>query len=310
MRIGSRGLMDSMKHNLTRPADQMGRLYSQLSSGRKLEKLSDNPLAAVRTVRAHAGLEEVAARRTVAQQGKQLLGVADGALGAIAGALTQVKGLALSASSSTLSDSERGALAGQVRSLKSTLVSIGNTSVTGQYIFGGSRNDSAPLEQAAGANLPVLYRGNHHQAAYQLRPDEQITVGFTGAQVFNYPDASGRRPVAGTDTDLFSLLDSVAQSIETGDTARLQTLSAQVDSLHGYEVSLRGQTGLLVRQCERAITGADDTELLLKQILVDEESVDYTSAMVELSNLDTAYQAALSLTSQMMKTPNLIDLLS
>jgi flagellar hook-associated protein 3 FlgL len=182
--------------------------------------------------------------------------------------------------------------------------------VSGQYIFAGSRTDTAPFEQAEGANLSVLYRGNHHQTKHQVRPDEQITVGLTGANVFNYPDGSGDRPVSASDRDLFTLLDNVANTIESGDTGQLQTLLGELDAQHQHTVSLRGEAGMLTRQCERSLTAADDTELLLKQILSDEESVDYTSAMVDLSNLDTAYQAALSLTSQMLQTPNLIDLLS
>ena len=203
---------------------------------------------------------------------------------------------------------ERGALAEQVRSLASSLVAAGNTNIQGQYIFAGSQTGTAPLQETEGANLPVLYRGNHHHLSYQIRPDEQITVSFTGAQVFNYPDATGERPVADTDRDVFSLLADMADAMERGDTQQLQDAATQLDKLHAHVVNLRGQGGTYSQRCARAVRTGDDAALLLSQILADEESVDTTAAVVELSNLETTYQAALSLTQQMLQMPNLFDL--
>jgi len=307
MRISNLGFINTVKRNLATPAEEMGRLYAQTSSGKRLQKLSDDPQAMVRALGAHASLGELEARRSVAQQGQELLSATDTALGRVTDSLSQAKDLALRAATSSLGDSERAALADQVRSLRSALVLTGNANVGGHYLFSGSRTDTPPLQEGATAALPVAYEGNYTALTYQASADQRTAVGFTGAEVFNYPDGSGTRAVPDVDQDVFSTLSSLADAIETGDNTQLGQLTTDLDQLHAHTVNLRAQGGVLAQQWSATLSAADDTSILLNQVLADEESVDYTSAIVELSNLQTAYQAALGLTSQMLSLPNLFD---
>ena len=307
MRISNLGFINTVKRNLAAPAEEMGRLYAQTSSGKRLQKLSDDPQAMVRALGAHASLNALDARRSVAQQGQELLSATDSALGQITASLSQARDLALRAATSSLGDSERAALAQQVRSLQSALVLTGNTNVGGHYLFSGSRTDTAPLQETAAGGLPVAYQGNYTELTYQASADQRTAVGFTGAEVFNYPDGGGARAVPGVDQDVFSTLSDLANAIETGDNGQLEQLTGDLDQLHAHTVNLRGEAGVLAQRWDDTLSAADDTSVLLNQVLADEESVDYTSAIVDLSNLQTAYQAALSLTSQMLKLPNLFD---
>jgi flagellar hook-associated protein 3 FlgL len=304
MRISNQGFINTIKRNLAAPSDEMGRLYAQTSSGKRLQKLSDDPQALVRALGAHASLKDLAARRTVAQQGQELLSVTDGALGQITESLSQAKSLVLRTANSSLGESERAALAQQVRSLQPKLVLAGNASAEGHYVFSGTRTDAAPLQETAAG---VSYLGNYTEVEYQVSPDQRTSVGLTGAEVFNYPDGSGQRAVTGVDQDIFTTLTEVAAAIETGDTQQLEQLAGDLDKLHVHTVNLRGEAGVLAQQWGETLSAADDTSILLNQVLANEESVDYTSAIVELSNLQTAYQAGLSLTSQMLRMPNLFD---
>ncbi|MBU0611489.1 MAG: flagellar hook-associated protein FlgL [Armatimonadetes bacterium] len=307
MRISNIGFANSVKRTLAAQADRIGTLYGQLSSGKRLQQPGDDPAATVRALRAHATLNELAARQTVARQGQQLIGATDTALGDLASTLSQAKDLCLQANTSTLTAAERGALAAQVRSLSASLVTTGNTEVQGQYLFGGSQISTPPLREDETANLPVLYCGDHQQLRYQAGPDEKLPVGLTGAEVFNYPDATGTRPVAGVDADAFSLLSDLADAIEAGDSQRLEQYGEQLDQLHAHAVDLRGQVGVIAQRWERVQERADSTATLLNQVLADDESVDVTAAIVDLSNLETAYQAALGLTAQMLQLPGLFD---
>lgn len=307
MRISNQGFINTVKRNLAAPAEAMGRLYAQTSSGQRLQKLSDDPRAMVRALGAHASLKELDARRTVARQGQELVSATDTALGQVSDSLSQAKSLALRAATSSVGDSERVALAQQVRSLQSALVLAGNTSVGGHYLLSGSRTDTPPLQETTGGAVPVAYQGNHVALTYQVSAEQRTAVGFTGAAVFNYPDGGGERAVSAVDQDVFSTLSDLADAIETGDQEQLAQLTTNLDELHTHTLSLRGEAGVLAQRWNRTLSAADDTSVLLNQVLADEESVDYTSAIVDLSNLQTAYQAALSLTSQMLALPSLFD---
>lgn len=307
MRISNQGFVNRVKRNLATPAEEMARLYAQTSSGKRLQRLSDDPQSLVRVLKAHSSLNELEARRSVAQQGQELLSATDSALGQVADGLSQAKNLALRASTATLGEAERTALAEQVRSLQASLVLAGNSDVGGQYVFSGTRTDTAPFEETGTGALPVTYQGNNTQLSYQVSAGRQTAVGFTGAEVFNYPDGGGQRAVSGVDQDVFSTLGDLADALETGDGSQLAQLTGALDKLHAHAVSLRGQAGVLAQRWDETLSAADDTSLLLSQVLADEEGVDYTSAIVDLSNLQTTYQAALSLTSQMLQLTNLFD---
>lgn len=308
MRIGSRGYMDVIKANLAAPADRMTRLYGQLTSGTRLQTLSDDPLAATRAVRAHAALDELHARRFVVQQGQQLLGAADTALGQMACGLSQCADLMLQSSDPGLGTSERAALASQIRNISSALITAGNTEVQGQYIFAGSKNTNAPFEADKTANLPVLYHGNLQQPVYRISPVEQTPTGFTGQQVFNYAAATGEQPIADVPTDMFSLLEQVAMAVEHDDQSQVQQLLPQIQACHAHLVGLRGQAGVITQRCERAQSAADDAQARLQQLLSDDEGLDYAGAISDLSQQQTIYQAVLGMTSRLLQMPNLFDL--
>ena len=72
-------------------------------------------------------------------------------------------------------------------------------------------------------------------------------------------------------------------------------------------VSVRGQTGVVSQRLGQAQSAATDADLRLNELLSNEESLDYSSALTDLSNLQTVYQAALSLTSQVLQMPNLFE---
>lgn len=307
MRVSNSGFINSIKRTLGSQSERIGNLYGQLSSGKRLQHLADDPSAMVRAVRAHATLNELSARQTVAQQAQQLVGATDSALGEVSSLLSEAKDVCLQAGNSSLNDDERSALAAQVRALQSSLVRIGNTEVQGHYIFSGAQTTTPALEEDETANLPVLYHGDHQELAYQIGTGEAISVGFTGAEVFNYPDASGTRPVAAAGEDAFSLLTDLADAVERGDTAQMEQLGSALDKLHAHAVDLRGQVGVVAKRWQRVQDNAASTSIMMTQLLSDDESVDTTAAIVDLSNLETAYAAALSITSRMLQLPGLLD---
>lgn len=308
MRIGSQSSIQQVKTNLARPAARLGVLYGQLTSGKRLEKPSDDPVASARVVQGQAVLDELDSRKFVLQMGKQLIGAADGALGQISSSLSRCKDLALEGAAPTLNADERAAIAQEIRSLSASMVTTTNTQVQGQYIFAGTQTGTMPFEAVDDANLPVLYHGNHQQVIYTLTQSDSAPVGLTGSQVFNYPDATGTRPITGVDQDVFSLLGNLADAVQCGDVNALTDLGTQLSATYSHVVGARGQVGVIAQRYDRALNVADDTELRVKDLLGTDQDVDYASAISDLSREQTVYQAALSMTSKLLEMPDLFDL--
>lgn len=309
MRVSARSAATLLKTSLSRPAERIGRLYTQLSSGQRLTELSDDPLAAMRTVRLHSALASLDSQRSVLSAASRLLGAADTALGTMGEALQGCGSVALRAQSPTLGEAERRALAEQVRSYAATVQTAGNQSVQGVYVFGGTATDSSPLAANSDpdSSFPVTYGGNDQALQYQVSPAETMPVSFSGAEVFNYAGSTGERAVAGVDTDVFSLLKDLADSLERGDTNRVADLAGQVDACREQVVNVRGRAGLLVQRQEAAGQACDWSELQLEDMRSAEEDVDLATAITDLRNEETAYQAVMGMVSQLLQLPSLFE---
>jgi len=307
MRIASSGYIDTIKRSLSHATKRIDLLYAQLSSSKRLRQLSDDPLAAAQCVRFHAAVKELQARKEVAQQAKQCLGATDTALNEISQNLLQAYQAALRGQQSVLTDTERQALATELRSLSQRLVTVGNTEIMGRYIFAGSLTDTKPFVRSEQANLPVLYQGNHVGLAYHITPEECVQASLTGAKVFNFPDALGQRPLPEIPQDTFSLLEKTAQVLERGDLAALESCLEDLKRVHAYVVGLRGQVGIQSQRCERALQAIEGVDLQLREMLTEKESVDFATALVELNTQQTIYQAALAATSRLLSIPGLFD---
>jgi flagellar hook-associated protein 3 FlgL len=305
MRVSNRGYTERIKASLNRPSARLGDLYTQLTSGKRVLTPADDPLAATRIVRANNNLRELSARRFVIGEGQRLLGGADTALGQAATALQSCQQLGLRAQSPSLETDERAAIAQEIRGLREALLDAGNSRVDDKYLFSGSRTDTVPFTETSGGNLPVAYNGNHQARAFSLTPSETATAGFTGAEVFNFADATGQRPVSGADRDVFSLLDDLAASLESEDMNEAARLTTMVTACHDQVISLRGQAGVMTRRYETAGTACDWSEARLKELLAEDQDLDMAAALVDLSTEQTAYEAIMGMTSQLLQLPNL-----
>ncbi len=307
MRVSARGYTEAIKSSLAQHSARLGKLHEQLTSGKRVTRLADDPLAATRAVQAHNALTELDSRRFVIGDAQRLLSAADGALADMGQALQRCHDLSLRAMTPHLGESERRALAQEVRDLGTMLMAAGNLNVQGTYVFAGSETATAPFHESDLGSLPVAYEGNHQAPVYRLGAAQSLPVGFTGAELFNYPNAAGERPLAEVETDVFALLEELAGAIERGDVDEISRLSGPVEACYEHVVGLRSQAGVMVQRCELAARTCDSAESRLRELLAQAEDLDMAAAITDLSTEQTAYEAVLGMTSRLLAIPNLFE---
>jgi flagellar hook-associated protein 3 FlgL len=186
-------------------------LQTQLSTGRRIQRASEDPSAAIRALAAQRQLE-------FKQQVDTNLGAADSVLTAtesnLAAAhliITEMRGLAVEATGNTHSVEEKAALIAQIESAYTRLVELGNAKFQDQYLFAGSNATSRPFTPTANA---VQFSG---------RNDELLTLSDTTSTVaanITAEDAFGVRS------------DRVIGSVDLNPTVRGST---PLQSLNGGE---------------------------------------------------------------------------
>lgn len=119
----------------------------QLSTGKRVNELSDDPAAAANNIRSlteSANVDQFTSNATTLNAQMQ---TADSAISQIVTTLTTAITIGTSAANGT-NAAQRGINAQQIESLLTSVVALGNTTYQGQYMFAGSSTGSAPFLQA------------------------------------------------------------------------------------------------------------------------------------------------------------------
>lgn len=223
-----------------RSASQIGSLRTRaetlqktIGSGERLERSSDDPVAAarLRTLARGERLAEVDNRNSqLAQADLQLT---DQALNSVADIVIRVRELAVQGSNQTLSDEQRAAIGAEIGTLSENLLLLANgRNAAGHALLGGQASGAA-YENIAGV---ATFVGTNTVDPLEIGEGQTVTPGLTGPQVFEFTDASGA-------TDLFQVFGNLAAALNAGGTAASDASSAALGSLDvGLEKVTTAQT--------------------------------------------------------------------
>ena len=129
----------------------------QSSSQKKVNKPSDDPVAAGRIISSRATLDRISSYKENINMAMGWLNLADNALadqdGGALNLLSQIKALALDMASGDVTAENRLETSYQVREYFKQLITIANSAYAGNHIFGGHQTVSAPYEEALGATV-------------------------------------------------------------------------------------------------------------------------------------------------------------
>lgn len=182
-------------------------LQSQLSSGQKLSRSSDDPVAASR-LRTLSRLEKLTnIDSSNAQRADADLTLADAALGDMAKAVIRMQELTTQAASGTLTEDQRFAIGKEVDSIYSTLFSLANSrDSNGHALFGGESAGDAYTVDASGN---AAYAGTASSGDLSLGDGQTVTRSLTGPEFLEFS-------VNGTPTDLLGVVKDLASALQGG----------------------------------------------------------------------------------------------
>jgi len=267
----------------------------QLSSGKRVNQLSDDPAAAASLVQNH---DQAAADGQFLQNLSTLQSkyqVADSTLGNVVSALTRALSLGVEGANGTLNPADRQAIAGEVQGLLNQAVSLANTTYQGAFLFAGTKVTTSPFALDPATNA-VTYNGNSGTTSVQLSNGDSINANLPGDQLFQ--NASGS--VTGALQNLYEALTTgtnIPASVTEVQNALNQVSQQRVfygNNLNqiSQSESFLNQDKLNLSQQENALVGAD-----------------LATAASNFAQAQVANQATLSATARVLGLPTLLDFL-
>ena len=185
--VSSRMIRYASMHNAN-----LLKIQDEISSGIKITKSSDNPLAFRQITALETNLQQLGAAGYVINEAQSKLNVSVSQLQEFHRLLADAKRIAQEGVQS-LSPADRNALALEAEGVLTQMKQIANSEFTGQFLYGGARSDKQPYSfgnsAIAGRSLDVNYAGVDESGQSVISAGIQAETLYSGPRIF---DANNR----------------------------------------------------------------------------------------------------------------------
>lgn len=254
----------------------------RVSSGRRLSRISDDPTAAATALAERSAIGQLDQYTRAADSVASRLAVVDTVLSDVVSKLTAAQSVATAARGTTLTTTQRAALAQQLGGIRDALVDDMNTTLHGRYLFSGAAVTTKPYVVTPPATV-AGYAGSSNEVRADVSGGRSATIAFDGRAITQGGDAE----------DVFATLDQLIADVAAGNNdgigAALTTLQRAFDRATAAQTRVGNDLSMIESQ-----------KLTLQQMkqsgnerLTNLEQVDMAEAITEMQHADAAYQASL-----------------
>ena len=268
----------------------------QMSTGRSVNNLSDNPAAAAGLVGNNALSSENDQFLTNVSDVQGKLQTADSALSNATQLLTTAITVGAQGANGTLSASDRQALAQQVQGLQQQMLGLANTAYEGVYIFGGTNVSAPPFAQDASSASGVQYNGNSDVTSVQIAEGTSVQTNVAGSQLF-----------LNSGGNVFSALNDLANALTSGNGIAAANTEVQQAFSQLTTQRITYGNGLSQLQSSQNFLNQEQVNLSTQQNQL--VGANLTAVVANESQAQVDLQAALTATSQVLSLPSLLTYL-
>jgi flagellar hook-associated protein 3 FlgL len=269
------GLVD-----INRTSEELAIRQREVSSGRRIHLPSDDPSAMAAAMGERSEMGVLDQFTQTADSVDSRLSVADSVYTDVINRLTNAQTRAAGARSTILSQTQRDALAGEIRGAASAILSAVNTSYRGMFLFSGGQSLTPPYT----AGPPISgYQGDGNVQSVDVARGRAVQVTFDGAAVLQ-----GAAPA-----DVFQTLDALATAVQTGNMTGIDQGLAAVGQAFDRVTNAQTQIGI-----ELARLPEDRARLVTQRNAADArrstaEDARLAESISAMTQADAAHRAAL-----------------
>lgn len=186
MRVSSAQMFNQNMQAFNGERGKQAALQSQISSGLKLQRPSDDPAAMAQAM----DLEQTYQRTKQFDQNITLaedrLKLEEATLSSTMDIMQRVRELTVQAGNTTMTDESRRAISVELTEQMEALASLANTiDANGDYLYGGFQGKTKPIEINQVGDVKFgHYAGDQGQRQIQVSESRQVKVGDSGFDVF------------------------------------------------------------------------------------------------------------------------------
>jgi flagellar hook-associated protein 3 FlgL len=292
MRVSNQMMAENVKLNLFRITEQLVKSEEQISTGKRINRISDDPTGIQQVLNYRQRLSSMGQYTENITNAKLHIDTMDTILETVTDLLNDAKAYA------TDPDPElRTSFAEDVDVIRTQVIQLANSKSNGQYLFGGDLSGAQPFDSATGA-----YSGDNGTRDFLIGDGQTFNVTADGSDIFQ-----GTNP-----DDVFTVLENLQVELALGAGASQANINGYISEIEdGIDqiTAVRAENAGRYTRLDATENHYDYFSVNVKNLLSSVEDVDMASAIVDFQVQQTAYESTLAVSSKIIQ-PSLIDFLS
>lgn len=296
-------LIRNLSRNIARMEDQQ----NQLSTGRRINRPSDDPVGITFAMRYRSELSVNDQFLSNADAARSWLDYSDTMLAQVGDVFQRTRELVTQAANGSNPQQALDAIGKEIKELYDQVVGIGNSQFNGKYVFNGELTDVKPYDTTVGTDPLTgeqvfnarLNDTDPNTIKFEIGASVMLGVNITGQQLF------------GTSTDAdnaFKLFEDIFKAIQNGDHQSLSNQIGVIDSRMDKILELRSDIGAKTNRLDLAEGRLSDINTNLNTLKSKTEDADIAALITNIKMSENVYEASLSVGSKIIQ-PTLLDFL-
>lgn len=291
--------------NLNRNAQQMNNTQTQLATGRKINKPSDDPVGITYSLRYRAELSSNDQYQKNVDSAISWLEFNDTVMNQAGNAVQRLRELTVQASTGTNPQSALDSINEEVKQLKEQLIDISNSKLNGKYIFNGETYDIKPYDfpsnadgtlDTTNATSVVTDKGKIN---FIVGESVQLPINVSGNEVFGTEKE---------EDNLFNIVNNIMKALTEGNQKELSNQLDNIDSRTDKMLAIRSEIGAKTNRVDLMMGRLDDLGINLTDLQSKVEDADYAELAMQSKIQENIYNASLSAGAKII-SPSLVDFL-
>jgi flagellar hook-associated protein 3 FlgL len=283
MRISTNMLQQRILSNLQQNFSNFAAAQNQVATGKRFERLSEDPLSGVQVMTADRGLRGIDQYRRNSAAARTRTDAEEATLAQVTDLLTRAKELTLQEGSATGTADTRAAAKAEVDRIIEQVVQLGNTQVGNEFIFAGDMVSTSPFDPSG------AYLGDDGVRKAEVGQGYLITTNHTGRELL-------------VNSGVLTSLQTLSTQLGSGTPATIGLLATNIDNAFTNVQTLMSTNGARVRQIESAMQNSDALETNLSLRRSDLSEVNIEAATTQFVGMQNTLQAALLSASRVLNT--------
>lgn len=270
----------------------MGKLQDQLTTGKKVNRPSDDPVVAMKGMGYRMQVDKVAQFQRNLGEVNNWLDSSEDALDKVGQVLHRAKELMTNAASGSVSDSDREMILKEMEQLQQHMQSLGNTKIGDKYIFSGTKTGS-PLFKDGEIETDTAFK---NAVEIEVFDGVSLQVNTDLTDVFK---------------DLNEMFEAIKTSINTPEATNAQPLGDFIGLIDGNMdavLTQRADIGARQNRVEMMENRLASQEIIAIKQMSENEDIDFEKVITEMITEESIHRAALSVGARIIQ-PSLVDFL-